>query len=605
MRITRITWQIFSVCIAVTLLSLISIAIYASNTYRKFYYRNLTEDSIVKLSLIKPLLENRISWLSKDSHELSIQENRFAVDSLCKAIGKSIKARITVIEQSGLILGDSEKDPGQMDNHAHRPEIVAAFKGNTGVQQRFSPTLEFPMLYVAVPVMLNGKVVAVLRLSEPLQQIRKHTYLFYANVGIASIVALFIIALASLSIARTLCKPILEMKCGAERIAGGELDFRLKIPCVEEIRGLALALNAMAKSLGDRIGIITSQKNELDTILSGMSEGVLAVDVDEKIITINPAAAELLGISQENAKGKWIHGIVRNSSLQKFLQDTQASNSITETSFTLPSPAGELHIDAKGKKLGSSKSAPDGVLFVLHDVTRLKRLEIIRKDFVANVSHELRTPLTSIKGFVETIRHGGYALPDDVQKFLEIVSTKTERLCSMVDDLLALSSIEREYELQEIQTVPTAINTVLDDAAKTCYAKAALKNITLNINCDSDLEAVTNSDLLEQAVSNLIDNAIKYSPEGKSVLIKAEKNREELIISIIDEGIGIPPEHHQRIFERFYRVDKARSRKMGGTGLGLSIVKNICISLGGKITVESKVGEGSVFRIILGTQTLA
>lgn len=590
MRVTRITWQIFIVCIAVTFLSLFSIAFYASHEYRKFYYRNLTEDSVVKSNLIKQLLESY----------LNTSQSMHAVDSLCKAIGHSMKTRVTIIEPSGTVLGDSEKDPQQMENHAYRPEVKAAFRGETGVEQRFSPTLEFPMLYVAVPVMQNGNVKAVLRLSEPLQQIKNQIRIFYINVGIASITALVLIALASLSIVRTLSKPILEMKSGAERIACGDLDFRLRIPEIEEIHGLAQALNTMAGSLGDRIRTITSQKNELDAILCGMSEGVLAVDVNEKIIIINPAAAELFGISVENAKGKWIHDIIRNSSLQAFLQDTLNSESMLETSFTFPGRVGDRFIDARGKTLGISGSAPDGVLLVLHDVTRLKRLEIIRKDFVANVSHELRTPLTSIKGFVETIYHGDYSLPEDVRKFLEIISTKTDRLCSMVDDLLTLSAIEKEYEQKEIQSEPTEIKTVLENAAKTCFAKAENKKMKIDINCESGVETVTNADLLEQAVSNLIDNAIKYSPEGKNVSVEALKKQEELVISVTDEGIGIPQEHQNRIFERFYRVDKARSRRMGGTGLGLSIVRNICICLGGKITVESQINKGSTFRIILG-----
>lgn len=590
MKITRISWQIFFVCLAVTFLSLFSIAIYASHTYHKFYYRNFTTDSVVKSTLIKQQLE----------FYLTAAQNMLAVDSLCKAIGKTIKSRITVIEPSGLVLGDSETDPDRMENHAHRPEIKAAFKGETGVEQRFSPTLGYSMLYVAVPVMHEGKVKAVLRLSEPLQQIKKHAHLFYINVGIASVTALLLIALASMSIARTLSKPVLEMKNGAERIAGGDLDFRLRIPDIEEIGGLAQALNVMAESLGDRIRTITCQKNELDAILSGMSEGVLATDVHERIITINPAAAEFLAISVKSAKGKWIHDIIRNSSLQRFLQNILNSDSMLETSFTLPGRTGERYINAKGKNLGLSGSSPDGVLMVLHDVTRVKRLEEVRKEFVANVSHELRTPLTSIKGFVETIYYGEYRLPPDVQKFLEIISKKTDRLCSIVDDLLTLSAVEKEYEQQEIQLVPTAIKMVLEGAARTCFAKAEFKRISLEISCEDGIEAVTNADFLEQAVSNLIDNAVKYSPEGKKVSIMGEKRGEVLIISVTDEGMGIPQEHHQRIFERFYRVDKARSRRIMGTGLGLSIVKNICFSLGGKVTVESEIGKGSIFRIILG-----
>lgn len=225
----------------------------------------------------------------------------------------------------------------------------------------------------------------------------------------------------------------------------------------------------------------------------------------------------------------------------------------------------------------------------------------MRKEFVANVSHELRTPLTSVKGFVESIRHGGYDLPEDVSKFLGIISAKTDRLCSMVDDILSLSAIEREYEQRDVHIEPTRIKTVLDDAINTCLAKAELKSIAIKTTCDETIEVKTNADLLEQALLNLIDNAIKYSPEGKAVLVNAEKKDGRVQISVSDEGIGIPSEHLHRVFERFYRVDKARSRKVGGTGLGLAIVKNICLLINAKVTVESLVGKGSTFRIELSS----
>lgn len=592
MKITKMTWQLFIVCLGITLFSLVTVSICASEIYKKFYYKNLTKESVIKSSLIKSLIVPVLS--SSDSKE--------RVDSLSKVIGESIQTRITVINKSGIVLGDTEKDPLDMENHAHRPEFLRALNGENGVEERFSTTLGFPMLYIAVPLIENGKVYGALRLAEPLKDIISHNRLFYMRMAIASGFALVLIGIASLSIARALCKPISEMKTGAERIANGDFDFKLRIPDGEETRGLALALNAMAKSLGDRIKTITSQRNELDAILTGMSEGVLAIDANERIITINPAAAEFLGISVENAEGMWIHDIVRNSALQHFLQETLTSESMIETSFILPSPSGERHIHARGKNLNQSKTNADRAILVLHDITRLKKVEIMRKEFVANVSHELRTPLTSVKGFVETIRHGGYDLPEDVSKFLGIISAKTDRLCSMVDDILSLSAIEREYEQREVHIVPTRIKTVLDDAINTCLAKAELKSIAIKTTCDEMIEVKTNADLLEQALLNLIDNAIKYSPEGKAVLVNAEKKDDRVQISVSDEGIGIPSEHLHRVFERFYRVDKARSRKVGGTGLGLAIVKNICLLINAKVTVESLVGKGSTFRIELSSR---
>lgn len=591
MKITKMSYQVFIVCICITLSSLIVTTLCASYTYKKFYIKNMTDESIIKAKLIRSLIVSK----------LNASENDAEIDMLCKAIGSSINRRITVIHPSGLVLGDSEKDPDSMENHALRPEVMSALHEKNGVEKRFSSTLGFNMLYVAIPVMQNKEVAAVLRISEPMEQITNHTHFFYRQMGIASGIALLIIAVVSISIARKLSNPISEMKKSAERIANGELDLKIRVPQGEEVSGLARALNEMAKSLGDRIRIITNQKNELDTILANMTDGVITVDANEKILTINPAAAELLSVSTVDAKGKWIYDLVRNSSLQKLIQDTMANYSVIETDIILNGPDGERFINIKGKNIGASDFAPDKVILVLHDVTSSKRLEIMRKDFVANVSHELRTPLTAIKGFVETICSHDYNLPDDVTRFLGIISSKTDRLCSMVNDLLALSTIERIYEQKEVVTSTVRIRNILINVSQICYSEAVNKKVTLNVDCDETIDIVTNADLLEQAILNLIDNAIKYSRENTTVNISAHKNINELVITVKDQGIGISPEHQQRIFERFYRVDKARSRQVGGTGLGLSIVKNICLTLGATINVESKLGAGSTFRIVLGT----
>ncbi|MDO5575562.1 MAG: ATP-binding protein [Fibrobacter sp.] len=589
MKITKLTWQIFLVCMGVTLLSLITISVYASKTYKKLYITNLKNESLDKCFLIRHYL----------TPFLSDTANITKVDSICKAAGTEIGTRVTVINKSGNVLGDSEHDPSKMDSHVYRPEIIQAFTGINGFGQRLSTTLNCPMLYIAVPLVIDNQVGAVLRLSEPLKEISRNIQTFYIQIAIASVIALILISLASLSIAKTLSNPINEMKTGAQKIANGELDFRLRLPAGEEIRGLALALNTMAESLGERIKTTTRQKNELDAILSGMSDGVLAIDNSERIITINPAAAELLGITVKNAKNKLIYDIVRSSALQKFIQDTLDNSSQNETHFVLPDPSGkERHIHAKGKNIGNTNGTNCAIL-VLHDITSQKRLEILRKEFVANVSHELRTPLTSIKGFVETIINSEYTFPEDITKFLEIISKKTDHLCAMVDDIIDLSSIEKDAEQKEIQKSLVNVKNILDDITLACTQKVALKNIEIEILCDENTEVKTNGDLLEQALTNLVDNAIKYSTNGKRIVIKACQTDKDVQISVIDEGAGIPPEHQERIFERFYRVDKARSRKLGGTGLGLSIVKNICLLLGATVSVESVVGKGSNFTIAL------
>jgi two-component system phosphate regulon sensor histidine kinase PhoR len=587
MRIRNITWQFFLVCFTIVTVSLWFTTWYSVRVYKQEYLQTTIKDVTTQSFLLK----REISKLISDS------SGNNALDSICKLIGNTIQTRITVVNRSGRVIGDSQADPDSMENHANRPEVMQAITGVNGMEQRFSATLQQNMLYVAEPISVGDSTKAILRLAVSLKAIRDHEREFYLRLVLASVLTLVLLAIASYLIARRLSKPIREMKSGAQRFAAGDLNFKLVIPPGDELGGLAQSLNAMAATLDERIKIITHQRNELNAILNSMAEGVIAVDSHEHIISINPAAARILGVSDVSANDKWLHEIVRNSNLQRFLVHTLSADTTIETTFVLPGPDGEQHIQASGTVLNEGIKGPEGAVLVLNDITRLKRYENIRKEFVANVSHELRTPLTSIKGFVETIRTGDYELAEEVKEYLQIIGKKTELLCSIVDDILTLSSIERDHEYREINLSDSDLNTVLDDAVKTCTAKAKLKNIAIDLSCDNGLKAKINPLLIEQAVVNLIDNAIKYSDIGKNVFVSASLVDQEFNIVVEDQGIGIPEVHLTRVFERFYRVDKARSRKLGGTGLGLSIVKNIVIAHNGRVTVESKPGKGSTFRI--------
>jgi two-component system phosphate regulon sensor histidine kinase PhoR len=589
MRIRNSAWQFFIVCFAITAVSLWCTTWYSVHLFKKQFLQTTIDDVHVRTGLLKrdilPLVNNPADYP--------------AVDSLCKKSGPIVAARITVVLPSGKVIGESDGNPDSMENHANRPEVIQALTGATGIQQRFSATLRRNMLYVAEPVGTGDSIKAVLRLAVSLQSINDHERRFYFSVILVSLLTLILLVSASFLIARRLGRPILQMKIGAQRFASGELDFKLTVPPGEELGGLAQALNTMASTLDDRIRTITRQRNELNAILNSMAEGVIAVDNQERIISMNPAAARILGVTDQSFKGKWLHEIVRNSNLQKFLSHTLSADTMIETTFVFPGADGDRYLQASGTVLNNGPKDPEGAVLVLNDITRLRRLENVRKEFVANVSHELRTPLTSIKGFVETIRGGDYQLDEEVNQFLKIISDKTDRLCSIVDDILTLSSIERDNEFREIGFSVAKVKTVLEDAIKTCAVKAREKNIAIGLTCGESLHVPMNAPLLEQAVVNLIDNAIKYSEPGKPVAISAMLAEGESVITVVDQGIGIPVEHLSRLFERFYRVDKARSRKVGGTGLGLSIVKNIAVAHNGRVTVESEPGKGSTFTIHL------
>jgi two-component system, OmpR family, phosphate regulon sensor histidine kinase PhoR len=588
MRIRTLAWQFFFVCFVVTSVSLWITTWYAAHTYKQFYLKTVISDVSTRAQLLK-----------REFSSLETSDSRYltTVDSLCKHIGKLIATRITVILPSGKVIGDSEKLPDSMDNHANRPEIIQALSLTTGVKQRFSTTLNEDMLYVALPLTDGDTVESVVRLAVSLNAIHKHGQSFYAQVVIVSILTCILIAFASYYISRRLSKPIRQMRNGAQKFAAGDLAFKLPVPAGDELGGLARSLNSMAQTLDERFQIIINSRNELNAILHSMAEGVVAVDMHENIISLNPAAARMFSITGNSVKGKWLHEIVRNSSLQKIVSRILGGESVNDTTISLISQERELHIRVSGAMLNDRNEKPIGAVLVLNDITRIHQLENIRKEFVASVSHELRTPLTSIKGFIETISIGNYNLPDEVNQFVGIIAKKTDRLCLMVDDILALSSIERDHEHREISFTRTRVLEILDEVIRTCTAKAKLKNIILTSSCSPVTEAILNAPLIEEAINNLLDNAIKYSEENTTVSISAVSENDGVVIAVTDRGIGISAQHLERIFERFYRVDKARSRKLGGTGLGLSIVKNIAVAHGGRVTVESSPGKGSTFRI--------
>jgi two-component system phosphate regulon sensor histidine kinase PhoR len=328
-----------------------------------------------------------------------------------------------------------------------------------------------------------------------------------------------------------------------------------------------------------------------------MVEGVLAVDAAERLITINKAAATFFEVDPEFSIGKIIQEVIRNTDLQEFIGTVLSRQITQEKEITFFSGGEELFIRATGTILLDTNDRSVGVVVVLNDITRLRRLENMRREFVANVSHELKTPVTSIKGYIETLLEGAKDEPDTAMQFLQVAARQTDRLNAIIEDLLSLSRIEQEAEADTVKMEKTNILKVLQSAVQTCRVKAEAKNIKIELDCHEDLSAPVNAPLLEQAIVNLVDNALKYSDADSEVAIKVSQSSREISITVIDHGRGITREHLPRLFERFYRVDKDRSREIGGTGLGLAIVKHIALAHQGRVNVESKLGQGSKFLI--------
>jgi len=578
-------WELFPSYVAIIALSLGAVTWYATSSLRDLHREDVRAELEARARLVE---RQMLAGLDAGT-----------VDALCKDLGTRSATRITVILPSGKVVGDSDEEPAKMESHAtpDRPEIMAALGGRIGVSVRHSATLDKDMMYLAIPLKKGDGLAGVVRTSRPVTAIEEALDEVYRKLAYAGLAVGAIAAIASLLISRRVSKPLEEMKQGARRFANGELDARLAMPGTEELAGLAEAMNQMATQLGERLRLITEQRNEQEAVLASMVEGVLAVDTEERLLSINQAAARMLGVDAAASQGRSIQEVVRNPALHATVARALSQAGVTEGEIVLPQ-SGDRVLQAHGAALRDAHGQQIGAVIVLNDITRLRRLENVRRDFVANVSHELRTPITSIKGFVETLQGGALDKAADAHRFLAIIARQVDRLNSLIEDLLLLSRIEQD-EKPSISLERGTLAPLLRSAAQICSAKAAEKNIAIAVQCGEDVAARINPALLEQAIANLIDNAVKYSDPGGPVEVKATAAGGEVVIAVADRGCGIEKQHLARIFERFYRVDKARGRKLGGTGLGLAIVKHIAHAHGGRVTVESTPGQGSTFAIHL------
>jgi two-component system phosphate regulon sensor histidine kinase PhoR len=587
-RRKQLLWQLFFSYVLITLISLVAVTWYAAQSVRNSLLQQIEADLYTRAVLFESLILDHF-----ESPTVS------GIDAFCKELGKSISTRFTVILASGKVVADSDEDPARMDNHLDRPEIEEALNSGRGTSTRYSPTLHKKMMYVAVTLKKNEPTVAVVRTSLPLNVIDETLRGIEVKIALAGLLIAAFAAVFSILVFRRIRKPIEEMKKGAEAFARGDFQHRLALSEWEEMSRLGETMDQMAAELRERINTITSQRNELEAVLSSMVEGVIAVDMEERILSMNQAAARIFEFNLAEAQGRSIQEMIRNPDFQKLVSEGLASDTPVEKDLVFYAKEEERVLSGYATLLKDAKSRRKGILVVLNDVTRLRKLENVRQDFIANVSHEIKTPITAIKGFVETLRDGAAKSPEEADRFLRIVEKHVERLEAIVEDLLSLSRIEGEDERGEIAMEYRSVKEAVLAAAQAVQVKAESKNIPLRISCGEDVKAKINSPLIEQAIVNLLDNAIKYSEPGTEVHIDVEDRGKEILIHVHDRGCGIERIHLDRLFERFYRVDKARSRKLGGTGLGLAIVKHILQAHGGSVSVKSRPGLGSTFTLNL------
>jgi two-component system phosphate regulon sensor histidine kinase PhoR len=583
----RIFWRLLPSYSAITLVAILAVSVYAFLTLRAFYLENTAADLAVRADLVIPQIRELLDGGPK-------------LAGRCQALSRTTAARITVILPDGTVRCDSSADISTMGSHASRPEIRAALAGGHGQSVRFSHTVGKHMMYVARPIDADGEPLGVVRLAIPVTALQQALASGREQLVLATAFILLLAAATTYVTSRRLARPMEAIRAGAERIAQGDYRHTLPMPDVAELAALSEALNRMVAELDQQLLTVSRQRNELKCVLDGMTEGVVVVDTRARIFNINPAACRLLQVDCETVFGLTVIAATGHHALQRFVERVLDDESSLLADLVVDGGT-ERFLQASGTVL---HEVPDhgerlarGAVIVLNDVTEVRRLEAIRRDFVANVSHELRTPITSIKGFAETLLEGGLEDTEHAHRFLGTMVRQADRLNAIIDDLLSLARIERLEEHDQLRLEHTGLESVVDAAVGVCRDRAAQHGVRVVKACRGDLSAWVNASLLEQALANLVDNAIKYSHSGGEVRISAQLSDGDLAISVRDQGIGIPAEHLPRLFERFYRVDASRSRELGGTGLGLAIVKHIIRAHGGRVSVHSEEGAGSTFTL--------
>ena len=553
------------------------------------YDYSLTEQNLVRsANMVSAVLEPYLAL--KDTARIQDEVAR---------LGEKSGVRITVIDKHGVVIGDSNKNPREMENHSERPEVKEAISGYTGQSTRYSNTLQKELFYVAVPVIgRGGNADYVVRTSLPLSIVQQSVVQIERRIIYVSLVIAIISVALLFLLSKSLTKSLNSIINISEELAHGNLN--VDIPISEhrgEIPKISIALKQMAQRLNELFKQLSSEKNQLEAVLSAMSEGVMVLSRDGRAIIINNALLDMFNI-KDDPKGKLYWEILRNREVTEVIDNVLSERRPETKEIFYLYPEERYYL----LNVIPLESPEKEVIVVMFDITDFKRLEKIKADFIANVSHELRTPLTAIKGYSETLEEGAYENEDDLRHFIGIIKRHTDRLINIVSDLLVLSEVEsRDYlsgSAPDSDFEWIDVDEIIKSSLEAIKTKASEKGLNVSFkNGTSHHNIKGNRFLLEQMFLNLIDNAVKYTPDSGTIGIEIKNLEDKLYIKVFDTGIGIPKEHIPRVFERFYRVDKTRSRKIGGTGLGLSIVKHIVILHGGTIDVESEEGKGSSFII--------
>ncbi|WP_447974248.1 two-component system histidine kinase PnpS [Nitrospira sp. Kam-Ns4a] len=527
---------------------------------------------------------------------------------LARELGRAAAARVTVMDMRGVVLADSDTPDEavtKLDNHLTRPEVQEALATGQGTDIRLSQTTGQRMFYFARAVRTPGGTPAgIVRLSLPLTALEARIRDVRRALAIALAVAFALSLAASVLLARGLTRPLSDIAAAARRLARGDLSQRIRTSAHDEVGVLAATLNQMAEQLEAKIREVSEDRSQLLAMLTAMVEGVMVLDYGGRVLQVNPALERMFGLCDAGTKGRPHRDVIRHDELNELVDRVLETQRNQSGEITIPPGGRTLRVQAS--VAGFRREAEPFAVLVFHDVTALRRLETVRKDFVANVSHELRTPLTSIKGYVEALLDGAKDHPEQAGRFLEVILKQTDRLNLILDDLLQLSQIESGQV--QFKRDPVRLKDVVERTVALIAPLADKKGHRLTVAVPADLPAVMgDEDRLAQVLTNLLDNAVKYTPPNGAIHVAAraaplpepESGADWVELSVADTGLGIPEADRPRIFERFYRVDKARSRELGGTGLGLAIVKHIVEAHSGRVWVETNEPTGSRFVVRL------
>jgi len=580
-----IQWRITIPFILIVLISMGALGFYLVDFVRDTQIYNL-----------RLQLEEEAKLVAQASLPGFLASDMNGLDKLAKTTGAEINTRVTIIARDGTVLGDSDHDPKTMENHATRPEVIQALAGEAGASTRYSTTLEQQMLYVAVPVNLDGQVAGFVRTALPLDEVEKSANILIASIALSMAIATFLVIVAAALIARKATQPIKQLTQAARRIAAGELDQKIPVLTSDESGQLAKAFNEMSSSLKDLVTEISDEKSKLANILSNIADAVIMTDKEGRLLLANKAAEHIFGFEQEKAIGKHLIETIRDYEIDRTLKS--CLEKVEEQTTQLDFGLGKQFLRVIAVPLMTEGLT--GALLLFQDLTELKSLQTMRRELVGNISHELRTPLAGIKAIVETLKDGAINNKRTTKSFLSKIDNEVDRMTQTMTELTELSRVESGGVSLKSEMVN--LNSLVDDTIARLKPQAERKSIALSAKFFADLPPVRgDKDRIYQVITNLVHNAIKFTSQNGNVSIFTELSENSALVKVSDTGIGISKENLPRIFDRFYKADKARAGE--GAGLGLAIAKHVIQAHGGNIWAESKEGKGSTFFFTLPLKT--